>query len=97
MKKLLIILFSFLFLTTAYADTNYKKIRKKAEVNKPELIFPVANENIEGCIFYKNLKTSQNKVKPILYLDSPSYYGLDDRYMSFLKFFDLHLNSCGAG
>ena len=97
MKKLLTILLSFLFLATAYADTNYKKIRKKAEVNKPELIFPVANENIEGCIFYKNLKPSQNKVKPILDLDAPADYGLDDRYMAFLKFFDLHLNSCGAG
>ena len=30
-------------------------------------------------------------------LDAPADYGLDDRYMAFLKFFDLHLNSCGVG
>ena len=97
MKKIFLIIIVLILSKPAFGDVNYKKIRKKAEVNKPELIFPVAKENIEGCIFYKNLKPSQNKVKPILDLDAPADYGLDDRYMAFLKFFDLHLNSCGAG
>ena len=91
-------IFLILFLVPNLAlSSDFKKIKKKAEVNKPEIVFPVADENIKGCIFYKNLEPSQYKLKPILDLNAPADYGLDDRYMYFLKFFDLHLNSCGAG
>ena len=50
MKKIFLIIMFIILSKPAFGDGNYKKIRKKAEVNKPELIFPVANENIEGCI-----------------------------------------------
>ena len=57
---------------------------------KVDYVTAAANRNhcYQGYCSRYCFEASQNKVKPILDLDAPADYGLDDRYMAFLKFFD---------
>ena len=51
MKKIFLVIMFIILSKPAFEDGNYNKIRKKAEVNKRELIFPRANENKAGGIY----------------------------------------------
>ena len=77
MKYFFIFLFVFLIPNLTFAD--FKKIKKKAIVNNPEIIFPIKKDN-KKCISDLYISPDINYVKPILKVEAPSGYGLDDRF-----------------
>ena len=94
MKEILLIILILFFNSNSFA--NFKEIKKKAVVNKPEIIFPIP----------KNLKNSQtklyvspelNKIEPILKVKAPIGYGLDDRYDYALSRFTNFTFPCSGG
>ena len=70
MSKLVLFLILFLVPNLVFGS-DFKKIKKKATVNKKEIIFPIPKE-LKKCITnsYVNLET--NPVKPLLKVDAPS-------------------------
>ena len=94
MKKLLIIIFILIFSSSAYA--NFKEIKKKAIVNYPEIIFPIP-ENLEKCITKMYIDPKMNLVKPILKVEAPVGYGLDDRFDNALDKFSNFSRPCSGG
>ena len=78
MKKIfLLILLNFLLFEISNAD--FKKIKKKAVVSNPEIIFPLPKD-LKGCRTEMRINPKYNKVTPIIELDAPEGYGLDDRF-----------------
>ena len=73
----LLILLNFLLFEISNAD--FKKIKKKAVVNNPEIIFPLPKD-LKGCRTEMRINPKYNKVTPIIVLDAPEGYGLDDRF-----------------
>ena len=95
MKKLFIIFVLLFFnLNISYAD--FKKIKKKAIVNQPEVIFPIP-KNLEKCITNMYVNKGNNPVLPVIKIDAPSGYGLDNRFMYALNKFDNFKRPCGGG
>ena len=94
MKKLLIIILILIFSSSAYA--NFKEIKKKAIVNNPEIIFPIP-KNLEKCITKMYIDPQMNLVKPILKVEAPKGYGLDDRFDNALDKFSNFSRPCGGG
>ena len=93
MKKLFII---FLFLNTNFAYADFKNIKKKAKVQKPEIIFPIKKDK-KKCITDLYISPDQHYVRPVLNVEAPSGYGLDDRFNYALgKFEDLSF-PCSGG
>ena len=78
------ILVYLLFCTPSFS--NFKEIKKKAEINYPEVIFPIP-ENLEKCITKMYIDPKMNPVKPILKVEAPTGYGLDDRFDNALNKF----------
>ncbi len=76
-KTLLFILLNFLLFEISNAD--FKKIKKKAVVNNPEIIFPLPKD-LKGCRTEMRINPKYNKVTPIIELDAPEGYGLDERF-----------------
>ena len=69
MKKIfLLILLNFLLFEISNAD--FKKIKKKAVVNNPEIIFPLPKD-LKGCRTEMRINPKYNKVTPIIELDAP--------------------------
>jgi len=93
-KEFLLIIIILFFSTNTFA--NFKKIKKKTEVNKPEVVFPIP-KNLNRCQTKLYVSPELNKISPLLKVKAPKGYGLDDRYD--------HANSrltnfsfpCGAG
>ena len=86
MKKLFIIFILFFFnLNISYAD--FKKIKKKATVNNPEIIFPIS-KNSNKCITKMRVNPETNYVIPVLEVDAPEGYGLDNRFNAALNKFE---------
>ena len=73
-----------------------KKLKKKSEVNNPEIIFPIP-ENLDKCITNMYVNPEINKVLPVIKVEAPSGYGLDNRFMNALNKFDKFKRPCGGG
>ena len=95
MKKiLLLIILSFFFSSVSYSD--FKKIKKKAEVNIPEVIFPIKKDK-KKCISDLYASADVNYIKPILKVEAPSGYGLDNRFDYALSKFEDFSFPCSGG
>ena len=89
-----LIILSFLILNISYAD--FKKIKKKAVVNNPEIIFPIQKDK-KGCISDLYISPDINYIKPVLKVKAPSGYGLDDRFDDALSKFTDFSFPCSSG
>ena len=94
MKKNFIILIILFCHNITYAD--FKEIKRKAEISKPEIIFPIP-ENLKKCQTKLYVSPDLNIVEPILKVKAPSGYGLDDRYDFALGRFSNFSFPCGGG
>ena len=95
MKKIFIIIVIFLIPNLVLAS-DFKKIKKKATVNNPEIIFSIPKD-LTGCQTKMRVSLKYTKVPPILKLDAPEGYGLDDRFSDSLSKFDEFSFPCGTG
>ena len=95
MKKIIIIL-AILIIPNLVFGSDFKKVKKKAIVNNPEIIFPIPID-LTGCKTKLKVSLKYTPVKPILKLDAPEGYGLDDRFSSSLSIFDDYSFPCGSG
>ena len=93
-KVLFTILFSFLIVNFSQAD--FKYIKKKAKVTKPEMIFPIQNEK-ENCIRDLYINPDSHLVRPVLKVKAPSGYGLDNRFDHALGKFEDFSFPCSGG
>ena len=94
MKYFLLIILIILFTSKSFA--NFKEIKKKATVNKPEIIFPIP-KNLERCHTKLYVSYETNKVIPILKVKAPTGYGLDDRFNHAQNKFENFSFPCGSG
>lgn len=92
--KTILVLISFLFFSNSYAD--FKFIKKKSTVKKPQIIFPIKNTDIKSCSS-KMLISSDMVFKPIKTLDAPKGYGLDDRFDRARQYFVKFNDPCSVG
>ena len=95
MKKLAVFLIFFLVPSLVFGS-DFKKIKKKATVNKQEIIFPIPKE-LNKCITNSYANLDSNPVKPVLKVNAPSGYGLDNRFDYALRRFDSFKRPCGGG
>ena len=95
MKTTLLLIIIFI-ISVNYSFADFKKIKKKAIVNKPEIIFPIP-KNLEKCITKMYIDPKMNLVKPILKVEAPVGYGLDDRFDNALDKFSNFSRPCGGG
>ena len=86
----------FLFLSNSFASANFKEIKKKAIVNNPELIFPIPKK-LDKCITNMYVNQGNNSVLPVIKVDAPSGYGLDNRLNFALNKFENFKRPCGGG
>jgi len=93
-KKLLLIILILFF--TSNSSANFKEIKKKAVVNKPEIIFPIP-KNLKNCQTKLYVSPELNKIEPILKVKAPIGYGLDDRYDYALSRFTNFTFPCSSG
>ena len=94
-KKFLAVIISLIFFSNiSYAD--FKQIKKKAEVNNPEIIFPIPKK-LDKCISNMYVNSQTNSVLPVIKVDAPSGYGLDNRFMYALNNFENFKRPCGGG
>ena len=93
MWKLLIVL---IFLLPSYSFADFKKIKKKAIINNPEIIFPIP-KNLDKCISNMYVNKENNPVLPVIKVDAPSGYGLDNRFNYALNKFENFKRPCGGG
>ena len=89
-----LILLSFIITNTSKSD--FKEIKKKAIITKPEIIFPIP-ENLDRCITSMYVNQTNNPVLPVIKVDAPSGYGLDNRFMSALDNFENFKRPCSGG
>ena len=94
MKELLLIILILFF--TSNSSANFNEIKKKAVVNKPEIIFPIP-KNLKNCQNKLYVSTELNKIEPILKVKAPTGYGLDDRYDYALSRFTNFTFPCSGG
>ena len=94
MKKFFIIFLILVISSNAYAD--FKKIRKKAIVTQPEIIFPIQKDK-KGCIKDLYITPDKNYVLPVLKVEAPSGYGLDNRFDHAKSKFEDFSFPCGSG
>ena len=94
MKEILLIILILFFNSNSFA--NFKEIKKKAVVNKPEIIFPIP-KNLKNCQTKLYVSPELNKIEPILKVKAPIGYGLDDRYDYALSRFTNFTFPCSGG
>ena len=94
MKEILLIILILFFNSNSFA--NFKEIKKKATVNKPEIIFPIP-KNLKNCQTKLYVSPELNKIEPILKVKAPIGYGLDDRYDYALSRFTNFTFPCSGG
>ena len=94
MKEILLIILILFFNSNSFA--NFKEIKKKAVVNKPEIIFPIP-KNLKNCQTKLYVSQELNKIEPILKVKAPIGYGLDDRYDYALSRFTNFTFPCSGG
>ena len=92
------IVFTFLFYTLSsnFVHAEFKKIKKKATVTKPEIIFPI-QINKKYCIRDLYIDPDTHYVRPVLKVKAPSGYGLDDRFDHALGKFEDFSFPCSGG
>ena len=95
MKKFYIF-FILIFFYSIIANADFKKIKKKAVVNNPEIIFPIP-KNLDKCITDMYMNKENNPVLPVIKVEAPSGYGLDNRFMYALNKFENFKRPCGGG
>ena len=95
MKKLLIFFIS-LFLISNISHADFKKIKKKATVTQPEVIFPIP-KNLDKCITNMYVNKGNNPVLPVIKVEAPPGYGLDNRFNFALNKFENFKRPCGGG
>jgi hypothetical protein len=95
MKKFLIFFIS-LFLISNISHADFKKIKKKATVTQPEVIFPIPKK-LDKCITNMYVNKANNPVLPVIKVDAPSGYGLDNRFNFALDKFENFKRPCGGG
>ena len=86
----------FLTLIVNFSKADFKYIKKKAKVTKPEMIFPIQNEK-ENCIRDLYINPDSHLVRPVLKVKAPSGYGLDDRFDHALGKFEDFSFPCSGG
>ena len=95
MKTTLLLILIFI-ISANFSFADFKKIKKKAIINNPEIIFPIP-KNLEKCITQMYIDPQMNLVKPILKVEAPKGYGLDDRFDNALDKFSNFSRPCGGG
>jgi len=95
MKKILIIIIVSFFISNI-SHSDFKKIKKKATVNNSEIIFPIKKDK-KKCISDLYVSPDINYIKPILKVEAPSGYGLDDRFDNALNKFEDFSFPCSSG
>ena len=95
MKTTLLLILIFI-ISANFSFSDFKKIKKKAIINNPEIIFPIP-KNLEKCITQMYIDPQMNLVKPILKVEAPKGYGLDDRFDNALDKFSNFSRPCGGG
>ncbi len=95
MKKLTIFIFISFFISNI-SQADFKKIKKKATVNQPEIIFPIP-KNLDKCITNMYVNKENNPVLPVIKVDAPPGYGLDNRFNFALNKFENFKRPCGGG
>ena len=94
MKKIFFILVIFLIPNLSLA-LEFKKIKKEAVVTNSKIIFPIKS-NKDTC-FGSQLLQPNFTLDPILTLDAPKGYGLDDRFDRVRQQFERFSMPCGLG
>ena len=94
--KIIIFFISLSFIITNFSYGDFKEIKKKATVNKPEIIFPIKKDK-KGCIKDLYVSPDKNYVLPVLKVEAPSGYGLDNRFDYALSKFEDFSFPCGSG
>ena len=95
MKKISILFISLFFISNI-SCADFKKIKKKATVTQPEIIFPIQKDK-KGCIKDLYVSPDKNYVLPVLKVEAPSGYGLDNRFDYALSKFEDFSFPCGSG
>ena len=95
MKKIIIFFISLIF-TSNISHADFKKIKKKATVTQPEVIFPIP-KNLDKCITNMYVNKANNPILPVIKVDAPSGYGLDNRFNFALNKFENFKRPCGGG
>ena len=96
MRKLILIVFLFIFLIPNLSFADFKEIKKKAIVNYPEIIFPIKKDK-KKCVTDMYISPDINYIKPILKVEAPSGYGLDDRFDNAKSKFENFSFPCSGG
>ena len=86
----------FLFLGSSFSNAEFKIIKKKAKITNPEIIFPIP-KNLDKCITNMYVNKANNPVLPVIKVDAPRGYGLDNRFMYALNKFENFKRPCGGG
>ena len=94
MKLLTSCFIIFFFCNLSKAD--FKDIKKKAEIQRPEIIFAIP-KNLDRCQTKLYVDPELNFIKPLLKVKAPSGYGLDDRYDYALSRFSNFSFPCSGG
>jgi hypothetical protein len=95
LKKFYYIIF-FLFVGINSTSANFKEIKKKAIVKNPEIIFPIKSKK-KNCIKDLYISPDTHYVRPVLKVNAPSGYGLDNRFNHALSEFEDFSFPCSGG
>ena len=95
LNKIQLIIF-YLFLGISFASADFKEIKKNAIINNPEIIFPIP-KNLDKCITNMYVNKGNNPVLPVIKVDAPTGYGLDNRFNFALNKFENFKRPCGGG
>ena len=85
-----------IFFFCNFSKADFKEIKKKAEIQRPEIIF-VIPKNLDRCQTKLYVDPELNIIKPLLKVKAPSGYGLDDRYDYALSRFSNLSFPCSGG
>ena len=96
MLNKIVLTFLLYTLSSNLVHAEFKKIKKKATVTKPEIIFPI-QINKKNCIRDLYIDPDTHSVRPVLKVKAPSGYGLDDRFDHALGKFEDFSFPCSGG
>ena len=95
MKKIIFLLIFFLIPNLSLAS-DFKKIKKKAIVKNPKILFSIKKDK-KKCVTDLYISPDINYVRPVLKVEAPSGYGLDNRFDHALSKFQDFSFPCGGG
>ncbi len=94
MKKIFYTILIIFISTNTFAD--FKVIKKKAKVINPEVIFPIP-KNLKNCQTKLYVSPETNFVTPVLKVEAPKGYGLDNRFNYAQNKFENFSFPCSGG